>query len=73
LKPSQCKKALNEESADTLGVSNREHQALLSAYREGIRRAAFGSTPSRQPARGSSWSTGTSTGTVPDGKQLLTA
>jgi uncharacterized protein YndB with AHSA1/START domain len=36
-------------------------------------RSRCGSTPSHRPARGSSWSTGTSTGTAPDGKQSLAA
>jgi hypothetical protein len=36
-------------------------------------RSRCGSTPSRRPAPGSSWSTGTSTGTVPDGKQSPSA
>jgi uncharacterized protein YndB with AHSA1/START domain len=36
-------------------------------------RSRCGSTPSRRPAHGWSWSTGTSTGTVRDGKRSLTA
>jgi hypothetical protein len=36
-------------------------------------RSRCGSTPSRRPARGSNWSTGTSTGTGPDGKRSPTA